>query len=417
MLLGAAPAAARPDLSVAATSPHPGWIGLRVRGGAPRSLVSVRERGTLLAHVRLDAAGRGKAGRVARWRCAPRVRTLTIHAGRAGVATATTRTPSCARRLALQRTPRAPRAGGRLTVRVIDRWHQGGLDLCLTLVSPAGTRACHQARLARGEATLRLKAPRTGRWTIDVRGPGVGISHNLRIRPAGDELSVVAAGDSMMAPVARALKRTLLERKAARVVTDVHYGTGISNSFVLDWPAHAAETAPVLRADVVVLFIGGHEGWPFGPVECCGAPWIAEYAARARAITETYLRRGAAQVYWLGLPAPGNPDRVPVIRAADAGLAAGIEGLEPWARRLDMSAIFTPGFMYRSVMPVDELLTEVRMADGLHLTPIGGTIAARAVLAAFEQDGVLPRLRGPVASPRPGTPQPPSPAAAGPPPS
>ena len=381
------PAPASAAFTASAASPHRGWIGLRVTGGVPGGRVVLREGGAALGHARLDRRGAATLGRVARWTCPPRIRLLTVAPAEGAPVDVAVQTPSCDRRLDLRTTPRRPRAGARFTLRITDRWRLGRQALCVRLASPAGAEACRAARLTPRGAVLRLRAPRPGRWSLQVSG-GTALARTaaLRIRPRRGRLAVLATGDSMMSPVARTLPAAL---PSARVRRDVHYGAGISTSFVLDWREHARVTTAQWRPDVVALFIGGHEGVPFGDVGCCEAPWAGAYAARARAVLASYLRGGAAQVYVLLLPAPGDAARVPVVQAVNAGLAEAVAGLGPRARVLDLPAIFTPGFVYRRDMLIDGLLTPVRDPDGLHLTRAGGRLAAGAIAAALVQDGVI----------------------------
>ena len=380
------PAPASAALTASAASPNPGWIGLRLAGGAPGELVRVREGAAELDRLRLDGQGAAVLGRVARWTCTAQVRALTVDPRHGPDVHVTVETPGCGRRLALRTAPRRPRAGRRLTVRVIDRWQLGRLALCVRLVSPAGEEPCRAARPTAKGAVLRLRAPRPGRWSLQASGTAVARSAGLRVRPDRGRLSVLATGDSMMSPVARRMPAVL---PSVQVQRDVYYGAGISNSFVLDWLEHARDVAPRWRPDVVALFIGGHEGYPIRAQACCDRPWVAAYAARTRAIARAYVRRGAAQVYVLSMPAPREASRTPTVLAVNAGLTEGVAGLGPRVRLLDMSAIFTPGFLFRSDMVIGGQLTTVRTEDGLHLTHAGGTLAAHAVAAALAADGVV----------------------------
>jgi hypothetical protein len=389
LVWGAAAAPARAALTVAERSIERGWVGLAITDGASYDLVSVREDGRLRARVRLGADGRGDAERVAPWRCDRRLRTFTVTDSEGERAEVVTETPSCTGRLALHATPAQPRAGAPLRVRIVDRWRSGHLRACLAVIAPAGARRCEHVRIEARGAVARLRAPRAGRWTVRLRGDGITASKRLKVLPRNGPLTVLATGDSLMAPVARMLAPMLASR-GTTMIRDVHYGAAISNSFVLDWRKHARRSARRWRPDVVLLFIGGHEGWPFGTVGCCGEPWAGRYAERARAVARTYRHGAATQFYVLSLPAPADSTRATIFTAVNAGLGRAFAITAPDARLLDMSAIFTPGFVFRRTMPVDGHSTVVRMADGLHLTHPGGTVAARAIVAALAQDAILP---------------------------
>jgi hypothetical protein len=98
---------------------------------------------------------------------------------------------------------------------------------------------------------------------------------------------------------------------------------------------------------------------------------------------------GAAQVYWLSLPAPQPAGHRRTWKAENVALLRAARGLDPWTQVLDMSAIFTPGFVYRDAMPINGQLTTVREPDGIHLNDAGGALAAQAVVQTMTTDGVL----------------------------
>ena len=75
------------------------------------------------------------------------------------------------------------------------------------------------------------------------------------------------------------------------------------------------------------MFIGANDGFPMGGIGCCGRPWIAEYARRARAMMRTYARGGRARVIWLLLPAARRESfRRSLFRAVNAGCGAPLAG-------------------------------------------------------------------------------------------
>jgi lysophospholipase L1-like esterase len=278
-------------------------------------------------------------------------------------------------------TPRAPHAGEPLTV---DLRGRGDVRVCIS--SPAGVAGCRRTPVP---GSAEFTAPRVGRWQVTVRGDGVRLRRPLTVLPVGRKLTVLAAGDSMMVRVARHLSKQL-EGPDVHVATDIHFGAGISDDFVLDWRAQARADIATAPPDVVVLFLGGSEGWPFGSIECCGPKWVAEYASRARAVMQTYMRGGATQVYWLTLPAARGAEKTAALRAANEGLGRATAGLAPWTRLVDVAGLLTPGFVFRSSMLLDGEPVTVRMADGLHLSRAGAIFSARMVASQLRSDDVLP---------------------------
>jgi lysophospholipase L1-like esterase len=378
----AAPAAAQ--LHAHLGSVRPGWVALRVTG-APGAVVAVSENGAVLAQIRLGKDGRRTVRRLSAWRCGIRDRAFVV-----GGLTLTTRTPGCASRVRVAGLPR-PHAGQWFGVRVMDRWRLGNVHANVCVVAPAGAYACRATRVRRHGTTVRFKAPRPGRWAVTVNGAVVSAQRPLLIRPATTrKLRVLATGDSLMIRVARHIAR-LLKSNRVLVQQDIHFGAAISHDFVFDWrKGSRADADSAHPPDVVVLFLGGSEGPPFGAIPCCGQDWIDEYTARVRQIVKTYRRGGATQVYWLNLPAPEDPNRVPAFRAANQGLVAAMQGLAPWVRVVDEAELLTPGFVYRYSAIIDGKETILRQSDGLHLSRAGAIMTAEMVKQWMRTDGVIP---------------------------
>ena len=194
-------------------------------------------------------------------------------------------------------------------------------------------------------------------------------------RPALRRLLVT--GDSMSQPLDAELARALADRG---VVTkrDVHIGSGLSKSFLVDWGRLAARQVGEDRPDAVVMFLGANEGFPMKSrgrdVTCCGAAWAAEYATRARAVMATYLRGGAAHVYWLLIPGQRDAGKQRIARTVNAAIRVAAGGFGAQVNVVDTPAIFTPGGRYRSAMRVGDATEIVRNPDGIHLNEAGADI-------------------------------------------
>jgi lysophospholipase L1-like esterase len=201
--------------------------------------------------------------------------------------------------------------------------------------------------------------------------------------------TLLVTGDSMSQPLDQDLAQRLAP-KGIRVVRDPHLGTGISTTFILDWGKEAVAQVRQYHPDAVVMFIGANEGYSMagpggGQVACCSPVWAAIYANRVRAMMNIYRQAGAAQIYWLTLPAPRDSARQKISRVVNA---ADIVAAQPWASQvhiLDTVPIFTPGFVYRDAMTVGGQPTIIRMPDGIHLNDAGSNVAADAVLAQLRQ--------------------------------
>jgi hypothetical protein len=202
--------------------------------------------------------------------------------------------------------------------------------------------------------------------------------------------TLLVTGDSMSMPLDADLAQQLAP-KGVHVVRDPHIGTGISNTFVVDWGALATAQVKQDHPDGVVIFIGANDGFPMtGPdgrqIECCSVDWATIYANRVRKMANIYRQVGAARVYWITLPTPREAARQRIARAVNAAIEVGVQ---PWAdqvRVIDTVPTFTPGNVYHDAMNVNGSQTIVRQADGIHLNDAGSRRLAELVLAAIGQD-------------------------------
>ncbi|HEV2775768.1 MAG TPA: GDSL-type esterase/lipase family protein [Solirubrobacteraceae bacterium] len=202
--------------------------------------------------------------------------------------------------------------------------------------------------------------------------------------------NLLVTGDSLAQPLDVQLARDLA---GDGVVTtrDVHLGTGISKSDLVDWGLLSAKQVEDKKPDAVVMFMGANEGFPFpvaggGRETCCGPEWAVTYARRARSMMDTYRRDGDARLYWLQLPMPRDPARQEVARAVNAAIDVAAQPYRSQVRVLDMTDVFTPGGRYRAAMTVNGRETLVREPDGIHLNEAGARVALDIVLARLRAD-------------------------------
>jgi lysophospholipase L1-like esterase len=201
---------------------------------------------------------------------------------------------------------------------------------------------------------------------------------------------LLVTGDSLAQPLDVQLARRLA---GEGVVTtrDVHLGTGISKTDIVDWGLLSNKQVEDEDPDAVIMFMGANEGFPFpaaggAQVQCCSAQWAATYATRARRMMDTYRRDGDARVYWLTLPLPREPLRQKTARAVNAAIAVAAQPYRSQVRVLDMTDVFTPGERYRAAMTVKGRETLVRRPDGIHLNDAGAGVALDIVLERLRAD-------------------------------
>jgi hypothetical protein len=204
---------------------------------------------------------------------------------------------------------------------------------------------------------------------------------------------VLVTGDSMIDRISAQTKRALEHRRAeAKVIADVHAGTGITKPWRRSWLDYAPFQIRRDRPRATVVMIGANDGYPLlddrgREVSCCRRAWVDAYARDAGDMMRSYTRRGRL-VYWLTLPAPDDDARYVNYAAVNYALDQAARRHDR-VRLLDMVELFTPGYRYRRRMMVDGKRVAVREPDGVHLNKTGAKVARRAVRRALRADGVI----------------------------
>jgi lysophospholipase L1-like esterase len=380
---------AQDGLQLRATAGETGRIALRVEA-LPGLELTLRDELTGAERRLTPRSAVTVVRRFAAWSCAASLRRFTAEQtaddGSVASASAEVRTPGCRRRLELV-PPRSVRAPGRAVARLRDRWRLGDVGARLCVMPPGAGARCRPVRIQpeRGEVAVRVRALRAGGYRIAATNRWQRLRAAFRARPAGGRLHVLATGDSMV----QIIDSFLAERVGrARVRSDARVSTGLSKPSLLNWPAHARRQA-ASRPDAVVMFIGANDGFAMGDAPCCGAPWVAEYARRARAMMRTYARGGRARVYWLLLPAARSGIFRETFPAVNAGIRRAAQGLGDDVRLVELDEFFTPGGRYRSSMTVDGRVVRVRQDDGVHLNTTGASLAATLIARAMRRDRIL----------------------------
>ena len=326
------------------------------------------------------------------WSCVRLVRhfiaTTTLPDGRRAAGSYSVRTPSCSRRFELS-VPRRMKPGSSTRIRIVDRWGIGGIHPRLCITPPGAARSCRTLAFARAVAVLsrRFRAAQRGRWRVELRVRGhsvratVAVGGEAAAMPALPKL--LATGDSTMQGIDNFLADDLAASHDVR--SGVRPGTGISK--LNPWARIAARDVRRLHPSVTVVSIGANDAWPMTTAVglervCCGQPWVAEYALRARSMMRTYLRRGRGRVIWLTLPVPRDPRRVPIFAAVNRAAVLAADGLAG-VTVLRMDALFSPSGRYQSTISYRGRDVDVREPDGVHLNVSGTAIAARAVVKAL----------------------------------
>lgn len=299
--------------------------------------------------------------------------------------------PASADRLRLIVTPAQVRPGGFANVRVSDSSRRGAISARICASSGGRSLPCTPIRLGAGVRRVRVRLPRTGRWTIALRSvAGRTISRHVAVRRDARP-RIVVTGDSMVLGVHETIARDL--GRGRSVTGDPHSSTGISKPDLFDWPAHARRSEP---ADATVVFLGAADGgYPLvlsggATVPCCGPAWVAEYARRIAGMMTSYLRGGRGLVYWTLLPAPRSPARAEVFRAIDAAARAAAGTFGDGVRLVGTVAdVLAPQGRYTETIVFKGRRRVVRERDGIHLATAGIHIASAIIVRALRRDGLL----------------------------
>jgi hypothetical protein len=384
LLLAIAPAA--DALSLRATAHERGRIALRVQA-QPGVELTVRDELTGEQRTLAPSAEETVLRRFAVWSCASAVRHFTATQG-ADTATAQVRTPTCAHRMTVA-TPRVSVAPRGVAVRLRDRWRLGEFAVRFCVRPPGASKRCRSVEMPSGrhDRVVRFRALRPGAYALTAAMPYQRLRRTLRAKPPGGRLRILATGDSMIQIV-----DSFMRERAGRAVlrSDARVSTGISKPALLDWRVHAREQVAGIHPDVTVMFLGANDGFPMAGVDCCGMPWVAEYARRAREMMRTYARGGRGRVYWLLLPAARGRLFRETFPAVNAALRQAAAGLGDDVRLVELDEVFTPGGRYRKSMRIGGKLMRVRQSDGVHLNATGAELAARLVVGAIRRDRMLP---------------------------
>jgi len=369
--------------------------------GAYRRLAAVN-----LGEVPGGGFGRVILSRAVRWRCDRLTRSFGAIAhnpnGTQEATTFSVRTPSCRDRLRVT-VPRAARRGALVPVTVRDSWKIGGVRGRLCTTAPGRRARCRLLRIGVGKALVRrgFRPRRKGDWRIEVRAPDQRIRRTVSVgtrawrRGRGPALpTILTTGDSLMQSISPLLADRLAGR--VRVRNGVRPASGISKPQLVEWRALARRQVARFRPDATIMFLGANDAFPMltpagSSVECCGEPWIAEYARRVGQIMTTYARGGTSEVFWLNLPAPRAEVRRAAMSAVNAAVLRAAAAV-PDVYVVPLDQVFTPGGLYRDAMLYGGRSVRIREGDGIHLSVAGSAIATTVMVRFLEL--VDPQLIG-----------------------
>ncbi|MEM9612666.1 MAG: DUF459 domain-containing protein [Actinomycetota bacterium] len=210
----------------------------------------------------------------------------------------------------------------------------------------------------------------------------------LRRPSTDDPLRVLIIGDSTLDPVGAALLRDLGETGVAAGVVDYRVSTGLSRPDFFDWPDHLRALEPTLQPEVTVVMLGANDAQAFAidnrRVEFGSEEWLSVYRSRVATLLEQMTEDGK-WVIWIGQPAMRNDGFDERMRVLNQVYASEV-GRFPTARFVDSRVLTVDenGEYANYLLDAGGDRFQVRMTDGVHLTPAGGDRLAPSVMAVID---------------------------------
>jgi hypothetical protein len=227
----------------------------------------------------------------------------------------------------------------------------------------------------------------------DAEGPNQGDpkpTGPIRVPTGKKKLRVVVVGDSLAAGLGTYLER-VMKPSLVRVSRQGQISTGLSRPDYFDWPATMQEIVDRFKPDLVIVMIGKNDPQslrtPGGNVvqEIGTFGWADAYAERVRDFM-SIATSGGARVVWVGLPVIRDEARWEIVRRQNQ-IFEDEARAEPDVSYLDTWDLYsTPSGGYTAYLHEGNDVIEIRASDGLHFTPTGYELLARAALQIAVDD-------------------------------
>ena len=188
-------------------------------------------------------------------------------------------------------------------------------------------------------------------------------------------LRVLEIGDSLGIDLGDQLESQLDRSGLARTIMASVGDSGLANVSFYNWPARLSALLASDHPQVVVVFMGANDdqGLYVGAAPAApGSPaWTSAYAQRVGEVVREATTAGA-RVVWVGMPPMANPDLEAAMQRENAIYQRQTQGVA--------------GALYVASAPVlpNAADLSLRTPDGVHLTPTGAALLARAVIDVVE---------------------------------
>jgi hypothetical protein len=177
------------------------------------------------------------------------------------------------------------------------------------------------------------------------------------------------------------------------IATELDYmnSSGLALNQFFDWPARLKETmAAEPPPEAVVLFLGANDDkimtTPKGKIGQLTPEWREEYTRRAASVMDIVGERGG-RLYWVGMPVMRDKWRRDNALALNESVQAAAAS-RPWVRFIDTWTMFADenGDFTPTKPDPNGVMTEVRQADGVHLTRVATDWVGARIYAEMRQD-------------------------------
>jgi len=195
---------------------------------------------------------------------------------------------------------------------------------------------------------------------------------------------ILVLGDSQAQGLAGGLQRLYRRERAARVIDRSRIATGLATTAHFDWPASINDITEPERGAIAIVMFGANDRPPMrtpNGLEAFGT----SYAAHVRAVARAVHRHCPATI-WVGHPIVRDPvyaeDMASLNKLFETNAKAeGADWFPSWPLFVD------PAGTYSAFgKGTDGATTRLRADDGVHLTPAGYDVLAKAlqpVIAPF----------------------------------
>ncbi|MGN6688246.1 MAG: DUF459 domain-containing protein [Actinomycetales bacterium] len=205
----------------------------------------------------------------------------------------------------------------------------------------------------------------------------------------GHPLKVLVTGDSLSDFVGFQMAAMTSAAGLVQIENVPRNGTGLTNPDFFDWSVNAQQEIAARKPDVVVVVMGGNDGWNLtvgGHAYAAGSPqWQSAYARRIAAVATILSGGGARPVYWSTPPFPESSKWARIFASQARAAVAAVRSV-PGARYVDLFQRTQVAGKYSDELPFHGQLVDARQPDGIHFSRIGAKIPAEVILQAMAAD-------------------------------